>query len=181
MSYNRCNKQYNRHNTSHAAEHTARTTHYNIQRTSAGSYKGTSAMAAKTTNISIRMDVELKARAEELFAALGMNISTAFNIFVRQALREGKIPFEISLTPQPQPEPAEQIAPKENSAPSAEPSPAPPAQPVTTAPAAAAVPRRKFPSALLPPQSGQDAQTLPEGQKKAPRPEGAAQNIIDMF
>lgn len=48
-----------------------------------------------TTNISIRMDTELKAQADELFAELGMNLSTAFNIFVRQSLREGGIPFEI--------------------------------------------------------------------------------------
>ena len=50
-----------------------------------------------STNISIRMDAETKAKADALFAELGMNISTAFNIFVRQALREGRIPFEISL------------------------------------------------------------------------------------
>ncbi|NLE09064.1 MAG: type II toxin-antitoxin system RelB/DinJ family antitoxin [Dehalococcoidales bacterium] len=54
-------------------------------------------MAGSTTNISIRMDTELKAQADSLFAELGMNLSTAFNIFVRQALREGKIPFDISL------------------------------------------------------------------------------------
>lgn len=48
-----------------------------------------------TTNVSIRMDIELKAQADELFAELGMNLSTAFNIFVRQSLREGGIPFEI--------------------------------------------------------------------------------------
>ena len=48
-----------------------------------------------TTNVSIRMDTELKAQADELFAQLGMNLSTAFNIFVRQSLREGGIPFEI--------------------------------------------------------------------------------------
>lgn len=54
-------------------------------------------VAGSTTNISIRMDAELKSRADALFADLGMNISTAFNIFVRQALREGKIPFEITL------------------------------------------------------------------------------------
>jgi len=49
---------------------------------------------AKTTtsNISIRMDSNLKAAAE----ALGMNISTAFNIFVRQSLRERGIPFKIT-------------------------------------------------------------------------------------
>lgn len=48
-----------------------------------------------TTNVSIRMDTELKAQADELFAELGMNLSTAFNIFIRQSLREGGIPFEI--------------------------------------------------------------------------------------
>ena len=52
-----------------------------------------------TTNISIRMDTELKAQADALFEELGMNISTAFNIFVRQALRERGIPFTITECP----------------------------------------------------------------------------------
>ncbi len=52
---------------------------------------------AKTTNVSIRMYTELKKQADALFNALGMNLSTAFNIFVRQSLREGGIPFEIKL------------------------------------------------------------------------------------
>ena len=54
-------------------------------------------MESTTTNISIRIDTKLKAQAEELFGELGMNLSTAFNIFVRQSLREGGIPFEITL------------------------------------------------------------------------------------
>ena len=54
-------------------------------------------MAGNTTNISIRMDSELKAQADALFAELGMNLSKAFNIFVRQSIREGRIPFDISL------------------------------------------------------------------------------------
>ena len=54
-------------------------------------------MAGNTTNISIRMDSELKAQADALLAELGMNLSTAFNIFVRQSIREGRIPFDISL------------------------------------------------------------------------------------
>ncbi len=49
-----------------------------------------------TTNISIRMDSKLKADADALFESLGMNLSTAFNIFVRQCLREERIPFEIT-------------------------------------------------------------------------------------
>lgn len=59
--------------------------------------KGEVYMAGSTTNISIRMDSDLKAQADEFFAELGMNLSTAFNIFVRQSLREGRIPFDIGL------------------------------------------------------------------------------------
>ena len=43
------------------------------------------------------MDSDLKAQADALFGELGLNLSTAFNIFVRQSLREGRIPFDISL------------------------------------------------------------------------------------
>lgn len=50
-----------------------------------------------TTNISIRMDKELKKEADALFNEMGMNMSTAFNIFVRQAIRERAIPFQIKL------------------------------------------------------------------------------------
>lgn len=54
-------------------------------------------MTASTTNISIRMDTQLKSQADALFSELGMNLTTAFTIFVRQALREGGIPFEIKI------------------------------------------------------------------------------------
>lgn len=52
---------------------------------------------SNTTNISIRMDVELKKQAEQLFSDLGMNMTTAFNIFLRQAVRQQRIPFDIAL------------------------------------------------------------------------------------
>ena len=52
---------------------------------------------SETTNLTIRMDKELKEQAEQLFSELGMNLTTAFTVFVRQAVRQGKIPFEISL------------------------------------------------------------------------------------
>jgi len=51
----------------------------------------------ETTNINIRIEKNLKEQAENLFSELGMNMTTAFNIFVRQSVRQGKIPFEISL------------------------------------------------------------------------------------
>lgn len=47
-------------------------------------------------NVTIRMDEELKKQADALFNELGFNLSTAFNIFVRQAVREQSIPFVIT-------------------------------------------------------------------------------------
>ena len=51
-------------------------------------------MAKTTANIS--MDLEVKQQAQELFAELGMDFSTAVNIFLRQAIRENAIPFTIT-------------------------------------------------------------------------------------
>ena len=42
------------------------------------------------------MDKDLKIAADSLFEELGMNLTTAFNIFVRQSLRERGIPFKIT-------------------------------------------------------------------------------------
>lgn len=50
---------------------------------------------AENINVTIRLDKEVKENAERMFSGLGMNLSTAINIYVRQALRQGKIPFEI--------------------------------------------------------------------------------------
>ncbi len=49
-----------------------------------------------TTNVTIRMDSDLKKEAEVLFEDLGMNMTTAFTIFVKQAVREQSIPFNIT-------------------------------------------------------------------------------------
>lgn len=50
-----------------------------------------------SVNLNIRTDKEVKASAEKLFAALGLNMSTAVNMFLRQAIRENGIPFEVTL------------------------------------------------------------------------------------
>ena len=50
---------------------------------------------AETVNVTIRLDKDVKEQAEKMFNDFGMNLSTAFNIFARQSLRQGKIPFEI--------------------------------------------------------------------------------------
>jgi len=51
---------------------------------------------AETINVTIRLDRDVKEQAEKMFSDFGMNLSTAFNVFARQALRQGRIPFEIS-------------------------------------------------------------------------------------
>lgn len=48
-------------------------------------------------NLTMRIDDELKKQAEELFNELGMNMTTAFTIFAKQAVREQRIPFSISM------------------------------------------------------------------------------------
>jgi DNA-damage-inducible protein J len=54
-------------------------------------------MATKTSNVSFRIDADLKFKAEILFNNLGMNMTTAFNVFLRQAVREGRIPFDVTM------------------------------------------------------------------------------------
>ena len=50
-----------------------------------------------TTTLNIRTDKDVKEQAEKIFEALGLNMSTAVNIFLRQAIREKGIPFEVKL------------------------------------------------------------------------------------
>ena len=60
--------------------------YYNCQQ------KGADRMAGNTTNISIRMDADLKAQADALFTELGMNLTTAFNIFVPASISAFSVP-----------------------------------------------------------------------------------------
>lgn len=50
-----------------------------------------------TTNLNIRTDKNIKDQAEEIFNELGLNMTTAVNIFLRTAIREHGIPFELKL------------------------------------------------------------------------------------
>lgn len=52
---------------------------------------------AKTTNLNIRVDEELKREAEAIFNELGLNMSTAMNIFLRYSVRYGGIPFDLRI------------------------------------------------------------------------------------
>ena len=50
----------------------------------------------KNVNVTLRVDEDLKKQADLLFSDLGLNLSTAFNIFLRQSVREQQIPFAVS-------------------------------------------------------------------------------------
>jgi len=47
------------------------------------------------TNINIRVDSEIKSKAHEVFTTLGLDMTTAINIFLRQAIQRRGIPFEV--------------------------------------------------------------------------------------
>ena len=50
-----------------------------------------------TTNLNIRIETTIKDQAEEIFNELGLNMTTAINMFLRTAIREHGIPFELKL------------------------------------------------------------------------------------
>ena len=54
-------------------------------------------MTMATKNINIRVDEDLKKESEELFEDLGLSLSAAVKIFLKQSFRESAIPFEITL------------------------------------------------------------------------------------
>lgn len=48
-----------------------------------------------TTNINVRVDENLKKDADKLFSDLGLNMSTAITMFLKSAVNNDGIPFEI--------------------------------------------------------------------------------------
>lgn len=50
-----------------------------------------------TSSVTIRVDTEDKRRAEQLFSSLGLNMSTAFNMFIKQSLLCDGLPFDVTL------------------------------------------------------------------------------------
>ena len=49
------------------------------------------------TNLNIRTDKAVKLAAERVFEELGINMTTAVNMFLRQTVRENGIPFALTL------------------------------------------------------------------------------------
>jgi len=50
-----------------------------------------------TTNLNIRTDKEIKDQADKIFSELGLNMTTAINMFLRTTIRENGIPFALKL------------------------------------------------------------------------------------
>lgn len=47
------------------------------------------------TKMTIRMDTDIKRQAQELFAKFGLDMTTAINMFLNQAVMEQSIPFKV--------------------------------------------------------------------------------------
>ncbi|MDR2209124.1 MAG: type II toxin-antitoxin system RelB/DinJ family antitoxin [Azoarcus sp.] len=56
-------------------------------------------MMSESVNLSIRINRDLKENAEALLGELGMNMTTALNVFLRQVVRQGGIPFPVQVDP----------------------------------------------------------------------------------
>ena len=52
---------------------------------------------ANTTNFSVRMDSDIKKQCEAMYGELGINLTTAINVFLRQLLRVGGFPFDVRM------------------------------------------------------------------------------------
>ena len=51
-----------------------------------------------TTTMTVRMDKEVKTQAQHIFGELGMDMTTAINVFLRQAIRHNGFPFDVRIS-----------------------------------------------------------------------------------
>jgi len=57
-----------------------------------------------STNINVRTDGELKAKAQKVLNRLGMDMSTAINIYLVQIVEKGGIPMDLTVRKQHAPQ-----------------------------------------------------------------------------
>ena len=51
-----------------------------------------------TSTFSIKMDSDIKKQRESLYNALGLNLTTAINVFLRKPIQAGGFPFDVRFT-----------------------------------------------------------------------------------
>ena len=54
-------------------------------------------MTTTTTNLNIKTDRSVKEQSEQIFSDLGLNMTTAVNMFLRATIRENGIPFDLKM------------------------------------------------------------------------------------
>lgn len=52
---------------------------------------------AKTSNLNMRIDPNVKEQAEQIFSTLGITVTDAVNMFLHQAIIYGGIPFNLKV------------------------------------------------------------------------------------
>ena len=50
-----------------------------------------------STTMTIRMDKDVKTQAQQIFGELGMDMTTAINVFLRQSIRHNGFPFDVRI------------------------------------------------------------------------------------
>ena len=54
-------------------------------------------MSEKNTSMNIRMNKDVKLQAQKVFSDLGIDLTTAVNVFLRQSIRYQGFPFDVTL------------------------------------------------------------------------------------
>jgi DNA-damage-inducible protein J len=54
-----------------------------------------------TANISVRTDAAVKAQAQQIFASIGLDLSTAINLFLKQTVKANNLPFVVGAAYEP--------------------------------------------------------------------------------
>ncbi len=54
-------------------------------------------MQTATTTMTIRLDKTVKSQAQSIYSELGIDMTTAINVFLRQSIRSKGFPFEVNL------------------------------------------------------------------------------------
>lgn len=55
-------------------------------------------MATKSTNLYVRIEPDIKEKAEEILSKLGISVSSAINMFYKQIILQQGLPFEVKLS-----------------------------------------------------------------------------------
>ena len=52
---------------------------------------------ANSSNFTVRIDPNIKSQSESIFSNLGINLTTAINVFLRKSIQTGGFPFDVRL------------------------------------------------------------------------------------